>query len=320
MHGPAQLVPDALREERPCLLCGNDAPRVVYTFRENYYDRRRFETASWDGRLGLSGRIVRCPACDLWYASPAFRSEALAHVYPADLVESSLTFERALAQSRSKHAWLVARVREQLPSGSVCDLGTRYGVLPHLLSRAGYDAFGIEYNPAAVSVARAASVPVFQGSVDDLPRVLADTRRTHVDAFTLDDVLEHLADPRAALERLKSVQHAGGLLFLQQMDLDSLGHKLFRRHWYYLQPAAHMYYFNERSLRRLLDQVGYDVISVQRPGIARNLRRTLTRTLPGAALRLLRTLGRPGAHGKPSYLTRRFRSADDMFLVIARKR
>jgi 2-polyprenyl-3-methyl-5-hydroxy-6-metoxy-1,4-benzoquinol methylase len=307
-----------LRENKPCLLCGNHDARVAYDFPSDYYDRDHYETASWDGRLGLPLRIVRCPHCDLLYASPSFKADALGHVYPEDLVSASITFERALAQSRSKHTWLLRQLRTHLQSGSVCDIGSRYGVLPHLARQAGYDAFGIEYNAAAVRVATNAGVPVFQGSTEDLPRVLRECNRSHVDAFVLDDVLEHLVDPAAALRALSESQHAGGWLFLQQMDVDSLGHKLFRRHWYYLQPAAHMYYFRERTLRALLQRFGYDVVRIVRPALLRNLRRTLTRTWPGAALKFVRSRFARG--GKPSYLTQRLRSADDMFLVIAQKR
>jgi 2-polyprenyl-3-methyl-5-hydroxy-6-metoxy-1,4-benzoquinol methylase len=310
----------ALREEKPCLLCGGSDTESAYEFAADFYDHARFETASWDGRQRLPSAIVRCKHCDLLYASPSFRSESLGHVYPKDLVESTLTFDAARAQTRHKHEKLLGQLRRSLAGGSVCDVGTRYGVLPHLACAAGYDAFGIEYNRASVQVAQSAGVPVFEGSVQDIPRVLSETGRAHVDAFVLDDVLEHLVDPAEALRVLRSCQRPGGRLFLQQMDLDSLGHRVFRRHWYYLQPAAHMYYFSEATLSALLHKVGYAVERVVRPALLSNVRRTLSRTLPGAGLKLVRS-ALPGhtPRRKPSYLTRRLRSADDMFLVVARR-
>jgi 2-polyprenyl-3-methyl-5-hydroxy-6-metoxy-1,4-benzoquinol methylase len=293
----------------------------VYAYPADYYDHARWETASWDGRVSAALSIVRCSKCALMYSRPSFRENALGHVYPQDLVDPELSFERALTATRGKHKKMLAELAPLRTSGSLCDIGTRYGVLPHLARAAGFDGFGIEYNAASVRVATAANVPVYQGSVQDLPRVLKERGQTHVDVFVLDDVLEHLVDPESALRTLRSCQQPGGLLMLQQMDLDSLGHRLFQRHWYYLQPAAHMFYFSERTLRALLDRVGYDVQRVVRPALLRNLRRTMSRTLPGAALKLARA-GARGKHAdrKPSYLTCRFRSADDMFLVIAQKR
>jgi 2-polyprenyl-3-methyl-5-hydroxy-6-metoxy-1,4-benzoquinol methylase len=307
-----------LFETKPCLLCGDQAAEVVYAYPADYYDHARWETASWDGRISAALSIVRCTKCALMYSRPSFREQALEHVYPQDLVDPELSFERALTLTRAKHKKMLAELSPLRSGGSLCDIGTRYGVLPYLAREAGYDGFGIEYNAASVRVARAASVPVYQGSVHDLPRVLKERRQAHVDTLVLDDVLEHLVDPLSALRTLRSCQQPGGLLMLQQMDLDSLGHRLFQRHWYYLQPAAHMFYFSERSLRALLDRVGYDVRRVVRPALFRNVRRTVSRTLPGAALKLARARAR-GTH-KPSYLSLRLRSADDMFLVVAERR
>jgi 2-polyprenyl-3-methyl-5-hydroxy-6-metoxy-1,4-benzoquinol methylase len=322
MDNPSALEPlqDELLETKSCLLCGGQDARVVYAFPADHYDHARWETASWDGRTSLPFSIVRCPRCALMFSRPSFRPSALGRVYPADLVDAAVSFERALAQTRSKHERMLSELRRFRSDGTVCDVGTRYGVLPQLARQAGFDAFGIEYNPAAVRVAREAGVPVYQGSVEDLPSVLGERGTSHVDVFVLDDVLEHLVDPRVALRTLSRCQRQGGLLFLQQMDLDSLGHRLFARHWYYLQPAAHMFYFDERTLRALLASSGYEIKRIVRPRLLKNLRRTLLRTLPGAAAKLARAAvsGKQG-RAKPSYLTCRLRSADDMFLAVAEK-
>jgi len=316
-HGQVSDHQDLL-ECKPCLLCGDHAARVVYDYPAGYYDHGRWETASWDGRINLPLSIVRCPKCDLMFSRPSFRAPALEHVYPQDLVEPELSFERALAQTQAKHAKMLAQICALRNHGSLCDVGTRYGVLPYLARQAGLDAFGVEYNAAAVRVAVHAGVPVYEGNLDALPRVLTERGLRHVDVFVLDDVLEHLVDPGLALQTLSQAQQPQGLLILKQMDLESLGHRVFRRHWYYLQPAAHMFYFNEHTLRALLDRAGYTVTQVIRPSLPLNLRRTLSRTLPGAAVKLARALARPKR--KPSYLSCRLRSADDMFTVIAEKR
>lgn len=307
-------------ESKPCLLCGGHDVAIAYSFAANAYRHEDYETASWDARLSIPLTIVRCRRCDLLYSRPSFRADALRHVYPDDLAGHAPSFSVALEQSRPKHAALLAHLRHHLATGSVCDIGTRYGVLPHMARSEGYDAVGIEYSPASVAVAQAAGVPVFQGTAEDTHRILTSAGRQPVDAFVLDDVLEHLVNPRVVLATLRECQRAGGLLLLRQMDLNSLGHLLFRRHWYYLQPAAHMYYFSERTLRELLVSEGYMIVDVIRPKRFENLWRTATRTVPGSALRWAKAVVAPGRHTKPSYLTRRLRSADDMFLVVARRR
>jgi len=175
--------------------------------------------------------------------------------------------------------------------------------------------------PASVAIAVESGVPVYQGTDRDLPQIMAKRGQEHVDVLVLDDIIEHLVDPSSSLVRLSDCQRPGGLMMLQTMDINSLGHRLYRRYWYHLAPAAHMFYFSEHTLRLLLDRAGYDIRRVVRPKPVRNLRRTLTRSLPGAVLRYGRVIARgKGAKPKPSYINCRLRSSCDTILVVAEKR
>ena len=145
--------------------------------------------------------------------------------------------------------------------------------------------------------------------------------------LVLDDIIEHLVDPLTSLRSFRECQRPGGLLMMQTMDVHSLGHRLYRRHWYHLAPAAHMFYFSEYTLRLLLDRAGYDVLRVVRAAPVRNLRRTITRSIPGAALRFARAAAKSraaargnGPNRKPSYINCRLRSSCDTILVVAERR
>jgi hypothetical protein len=100
------------------------------------------------------------------------------------------------------------------------------------------------------------------------------------------------------------------------MDIISLGHSLFRKRWYYLQPAAHMYYFNIKTIKLLLHNFGYKLIKVHRTNPVKNLIHTLSRT---AYSFIFNTKHDWQVNNKRMYLADRKKSLDDMFLVIAKK-
>ena len=305
-------------EEKPCCVCGDTSRRALYGFPASLYDHGEFETCSWDGRQPIALEVSRCESCGHVYTCPSFREDALDLVYPADIVPPSVDFS-ALLES-PKPDTILQHLRRLQPSGVLCDVGARYGVLVHRAREWGYDAFGVELNESAVAIAAEAGVPVAVGRISDIPAVMHARGVESVDAFVLDDVLEHLVDPARDLSLLGEVQRPGGYLLTRQMDLDSLGHRWFGSNWYYIQPAAHMNYFNEASARRLLEGAGYELVEVVRPPRAQNYLRTLADL---AGKRARRMLGRNQdwtVNGRRMYLTERDKSRDDMFLAIARRR
>jgi 2-polyprenyl-3-methyl-5-hydroxy-6-metoxy-1,4-benzoquinol methylase len=68
------------------------------------------------------------------------------------------------------------------------------------------------------------------------------------DAITLWDVLEHVSDPVATLIRCRTLLKAGGFVFLNVPDLDSLQARILGKSWPLLL-AEHLNYFNRPSLK-----------------------------------------------------------------------
>jgi len=308
---------ESFLEEKRCVLCGTDAYKVVYAYPPDYYAHSEYETCSWDGRAAIPLTLVQCSHCGLIYTRPSFKADALNRVYPDDIV-ADVSFASTL--TLAKHRTLIEAAQRYLPGRKVLmDIGTRYGALPRAAREAGYQAYGIEYNPASVQLAASHGLDyVFQGTLDDLGAVARAIGLSSVDIVVLDDVLEHLVNPVEALERASLVQRSGDGLILRQMNWNSLGRHLFGARWYYIQPAAHMYYFDPHHVKLLLDKVGYDIVEVLTPNIFEAIPKTLWMTLR----QLLRPrLHAPGCvHGdKPLYLSRRWRGWHDLFTVVAVK-
>jgi hypothetical protein len=79
------------------------------------------------------------------------------------------------------------------------------------------------------------------------------------DVLTLWDVIEHVTDPLAEIQRAHRLLKPGGLLAAHTMDIDSLFARLMGARWPWLMEM-HIYFFSRRTLTALLEKAGFKVI------------------------------------------------------------
>jgi len=312
------------REYKKCMICGSEEYKVLHYYHSEYYPHNEYETSSWDGRQKVDLQIVKCKKCGLIYTNPAFRIDALHLVYPEDIVKQ-LDAQKLLRSA--KWDLIIDKLKKYLTDGAViCDIGTRYGALVQKLSNIGFDAFGIEYNQGYVNHAKEIGFEnIYQGTIDNLQDVMAKNSIGRVNAFIMDDVLEHLTDPVKDLKALAQCQGHGDFLFLRQMSVDLLGYKCFGKDWYYIQPAAHMYYFSRKSIINLLKLAGYELVKIINPDWFSNFKLCLKKkkSLIGSQIKSRLGLVKENSDFKKEdrkriYLNKRYQ-LNDMSLVIARK-
>jgi SAM-dependent methyltransferase len=144
--------------------------------------------------------------------------------------------------------------------GRLLDVGCSTGYFLNA-ARLDFATLGIEPSEWAAAFARnQLHLEVLTGTLENL-----DLPREGFDVVVLNDVIEHLTDPRAALLRVKDLLRPGGLLYLVTPDIDSLSARLLRSRWWGLRPA-HIYYFSPRTLRDLLHETGFEVELVKSYG------------------------------------------------------
>jgi hypothetical protein len=322
-HSAIVVSMEPFLEEKACNACGGRGHRVVYFYPAGYYPHDRFETASWDGRQHVDMRIVECTGCGLRFTHPSFREEYLHLVYPDDIIHSPDVIRAGFSLgARKPNAILKVAARHAKRGATLLDIGTRYGALPFVAHhKYGFDAHGLELNRASVEQGKAHFGAISQGSIRDVAQLMAKLGWSSIDVAIMDDVIEHLVDPKRDLQTLAASQKSGNLLLLHTMDCGGWGARLFRKDWYYVAPAAHMYYFDANSLGRLLRAAGYEPIEVRRASLPsnayRSLRGWLHRELKPRLLRRQRRAA--AANPRPSQVSQRSRLDDDLFTMVARR-
>lgn len=146
----------------------------------------------------------------------------------------------------------IARAQRLAPllhrGASVLDVGASSGEFTYVMQRIGFDARGIEPNLGYADFARRTyDVRVESGALDKV--VVAPGSLNMV---TLNHVLEHLADPWEALERIGEWLAPGGLLFIEVPNLAGV-----RKQAVNTFHMAHIWNFTPETLGRLAWQQGF---------------------------------------------------------------
>lgn len=148
--------------------------------------------------------------------------------------------------------------------GRVLELGCGSGVFGAALKRNGIrEVVGIELSPSAARVARERLDRVIAA---DIERDTLDLPSDGFDCLVCNDVLEHLADPWAALNKLRPHLRADGWLIVSIPNVRH--HRVVRRliwpgQWRYeddgILDRTHLRFFTRESARELVESAGFRI-------------------------------------------------------------
>ncbi len=214
-------------------------------------------------------RIVRCVRCGLVYRNPIERAVELEQIYagdsPTDDVLRALhATQRASYAAQARRLSSVAQRR-----GKGIEVGSYVGAFLAAARDEGWQFAGVDVNACANAFTRSLGFQVFDGDIESLD---ADLR---VDAVTIWNCLDQLADPRSAIRAARAHLEPGGLLAVRVPNgacyataRGLLGGPLsaIARGWLAqnnLLGFPYRYGFTPRSLSRLVEDAGFIVERAQ---------------------------------------------------------
>ena len=193
-----------------CPVCGSIAVRAV--------------------RVPTERTLVRCEGCRL-----LFRPGAAADPPRAQLSESERRLEERVAEHRTRHFDKLLRAAGA--PGRLLDVGAGVGALVRVAGERGWQAVGVDVDPAVVSYARGRGLDVRLGELGKLA-LPAES----FDLVTLCNVVDFVADPVAVLAECRRVLIPGGRIFLRTPNVP-----------WQLQGARATRLLADIGLRRLVD-------------------------------------------------------------------
>jgi 2-polyprenyl-3-methyl-5-hydroxy-6-metoxy-1,4-benzoquinol methylase len=222
---------------------------------------------TWQGYAldGSMGQYSRCGACGLVKRLTddphAYHHHINEEIYGEDLVNlrqseiGGLSWER-LWRRRFTFAFSGFKPRSTEPR--VLEIGCGMGLLISAFRRFGCDVYGVELSEANARFARERlGLQVYTGTVEDAPLEPAS-----FDLVILDNVLEHLPDPKATLKRATDLlRPQGGRLYIDTPNFEVAERLLYGSRWGIYEPD-HVHLFSPKTMARLFEECGLSTVAI----------------------------------------------------------
>ena len=239
-----------------CLLCGHGRNTIVLRGPD-------YEYACAPGPFTL----VQCVQCSHVSLNPIPPPEKVAALYPQNYYtvnpDSPLYLKGFIYESKIRRD--VERIRSFMDVRllrSIVDIGS--GDAARLFQLRKFIppdteciALDLRFQPSMVERARAARIALVEGNLEMDLDALRDAGH---DLIIMSQILEHLRNPVAALEGLRTKLSPEGFLLLETPHVGGLDHAMFQtRYWGGYHLPRHFHLFTKDTLAQTAKRVGYRV-------------------------------------------------------------
>ncbi len=199
--------------------------------------------------------IVQCTSCGLLSAAGGPSHDEVAAGYEA--VEDDSYLDESEIR-RGVFKWMLYQLEPYVTSGRrIVEFGSHVGMFLSVATDEGWTASGIEPSHWAVNWGQKnLSVDLQQGSIE------AFEPEAPYDVVAMFDVLEHVVDPRLAIEKANACLVPEGLLLLSTVNTESIHGRIRRGRWPWF-IRSHLHYFTPDSLLALLREGDFEPLEWQ---------------------------------------------------------
>ena len=213
--------------------------------------------------------IRRCAHCDVMFSHPLPSPEALRRCYASEYLDAKgkpagyFNYVRDIGPTRLRDGRELGASLSFIP-GRLLEIGCCTGhFIKGVADASSWEVHGLEISEEAADYGRTRlGVSIETGNIEEV-----ELPENHYDVICLNDVLEHLVDPGAALAKIHRALKPGGKMHLVLPDgrFDVLpfvrearaGGSLTSPHW-------HLFFFPQAAICRTLRSAGFRVTSAQR--------------------------------------------------------
>lgn len=239
------------KQEIPCPLCNSFKFKLKYSATVAIED----PSSLYGAASGVRGTqtLVVCEECGLLYENPRFAEEVILQGY-CSVSQSDHDSQHTMRRKSFYLALCSLRRSIPDPGAKILDIGAAGGAFLDAAQDFGYEAHGIEPSRYLVEQGKARGLRLVQGTLDRHP-----FKPHSFDMVTLWDVLEHVVDPKAMLQQIRTLLKPDGVLLINYPDIGTWQARLAgRRFWWIL--SVHLTHFSPKTIRRIAELTDYRVL------------------------------------------------------------
>jgi 2-polyprenyl-3-methyl-5-hydroxy-6-metoxy-1,4-benzoquinol methylase len=235
-----------------CPICGNGLARELF----------RFETLAF-----IPGRVVRCLNCETVYKIPLDLERPLSSYYDDCYAGHEYWEQEEAAVPTFRKILGIIAAQAGDVGRKLLDVGCGPGTFLSVAQEAGFSVTGVELNPTLAAKARSrTNAEVVAGEF-----MSAELNGRQFGVITILDLIEHLPDPVAALDRCRALLEPGGCVALYTPNHGGLivrvaracyrvSPKRFGRPVAEIFDCSHVVFFDKRSLKAAVTRAGLEVV------------------------------------------------------------
>ena len=216
--------------------------------------------------------ILKCRDCGYIYADLDMTQEQFEDLYNAGYFKgeeySDYLSDKKMLQKNfeARLATLKKYVKPEIHK-SLLEIGTAYGFFLELASDNFEYAAGVDVTKQGVEYA-SKELNLNAYNVDLLTW---DFDNKKYDVACMWDTIEHLRSPELYIQKISDNMSKDGLIAITTGDIESRVARFRKNRWRLIHPPTHAHYFSRKSLTRLLDRYGFDVIHFEYCGFTRSI-------------------------------------------------
>ncbi len=253
-----------------CDLCTNNKARLLCT--------------NFDRIHNIDGiyNIVQCSNCGLIYVNPRPTPESIVSYYPCNYGP----YQQTLSRQISAHNFIkkvlkgfyhlvslkplldyievkntiLRRIYRVNQETRLLDIGCAKGnFLRGYREKFGCKVYGVEIDKGAANYCKNHNgINVYNGDF-----LTSNFPNDFFDCITMWWFLEHTYSPNEVLKETRRILTRNGIVVIGVPNGQSIGRYLFRDKWYGYDTPRHLYIFSPRTIRQLLQKIGFKVIAIK---------------------------------------------------------
>lgn len=231
-----------------CNLCGSNSLNKLFTGKDLLFKNEGLFT------------VVKCNNCGLIFTNPRPNQNIISEYYPGDYWEINENSGNSKSNLKKLAHKFINKISYKMTishkfNGKLLDIGCGDGkeLLKH--KKNGWQTYGVEINDFAASYVRKHyGLNVFTGIVED-----AEFEDEFFDIIILNNVLEHMSDPKTTLNEINRILKNDGTLVISIPNANSFEARRFKKYWTAWDLPRHFYHFTPDTIKSLLLRTGFQV-------------------------------------------------------------